>query len=284
MTIPHIKNVFYVTLLLLLLIPGYASAHQPRIVESRETIVIEPEISKAYYGQLTGVPDVFIIETTTPFNLYANILVPDIAGQKKDISATIVRDGKPFTVLDGTQFQWTQMFEQFGYDRYWTGPEYTNRVEAGTYIITVTSANNDSKYSLAIGEAENFNFKEILNALTLVPKLKTDFFNESPISFILSPFGWGLILVLYVLAGLFAFAYRFVLRKVARNTVRGASRNIGVTDRLIRLFIAVALLIWAITTTWNIFIIFLSGFALFEAIFSWCGFYAAIGKNTCPVE
>lgn len=30
--------------------------------------------------------------------------------------------------------------------------------------------------------------------------------------------------------------------------------------------------------------IFFSGFAFFEAIFSWCGFYATIGKNTCPVE
>ena len=39
----------------------------------------------------------------------------------------------------------------------------------------------------------------------------------------------------------------------------------------------------AITTTWSPILIFFSGFALFEAIFSWCGFYAAMGKNTCPV-
>jgi len=42
--------------------------------------------------------------------------------------------------------------------------------------------------------------------------------------------------------------------------------------------------LWAITTTWSPILIFFSGFAFFEAIFSWCGFYAAMGKNTCPVE
>jgi hypothetical protein len=31
-------------------------------------------------------------------------------------------------------------------------------------------------------------------------------------------------------------------------------------------------------------LIFFSGFALFEALFSWCGFYAALGKSTCPIE
>jgi hypothetical protein len=53
---------------------------------------------------------------------------------------------------------------------------------------------------------------------------------------------------------------------------------------LLRLAIGVGLFLWAITTTWSPILIFFSGFALFEALFSWCGFYAALGKNTCPVE
>lgn len=264
--------------------PGYSSAHAPRIVENRKTVVIDPEISKAYYGQLTGIPDIFIIETNTPFNLYVNILVPDTVGQKKDISATIIKNGEPLVVLDGTQFKWTQLFEPFGYDRYWAGPEYKTTVGAGTYVITITSGNNDSKYSLAIGETENFNFKEIMNALTLVPQLKNSFFDKSPISFILSPFGWGLILVLYLLAGLFGLIYRLILKKIAKNTIRGVSKNIGRTDRLIRLVIGIVLLVFSVTTTWSLILIFFSGFALFEAVFSWCGFYAAMGKNTCPIE
>jgi len=45
--------------LVFLLHPGTASAHQPRIVEDRVTVVTEPEISKAYYGKLEGVPDIY---------------------------------------------------------------------------------------------------------------------------------------------------------------------------------------------------------------------------------
>jgi Protein of unknown function (DUF2892) len=176
------------------------------------------------------------------------------------------------------------MFEPFGYDTYWTGPEYKARTEAGTYVITVTSTDNTSKYSLAIGETEHFDFAEIRNALTLVPQLKKSFFNESPISFILSPFGWGLILSLYILAAAFGFIYRFILKKLSTNTVRKASKNIGTSDRLLRLAIGVGLLLWAVTTTWNPLLIFISGFTLFESFFSWCGFYAALGKSTCPIE
>jgi TM2 domain-containing membrane protein YozV len=65
---------------------------------------------------------------------------------------------------------------------------------------------------------------------------------------------------------------------------RRVAKNIGKSDRLLRAVIGAGLLLWAITTTWSPILIFFSGFAFFEAIFSWCGFYAAMGKNTCPVE
>lgn len=280
----RITRTFPILLLLFVLIPGVAFAHQPRIIESRQTVVVEPEISKAYYGQLRGAPDTFTIQADAPFALYVNVLVPDIAGQKKDVSATIAKNGEQIAALDGTQFAWKKMFEPFGYDSYWTGPEYKAQAEPGTYVITIASANNDSKYSLAIGETENFNFKETMNALTVIPQLKRGFFNESPASFILSPFGWGLIIVLYVLASVVGLIYRFILKRVTKNSVRKARKNIGKRDRLIRLAIGAALLLLAITTDWNMVLIFFSGFAMFEAAFSWCGFYAALGKNTCSIN
>jgi len=285
MMLDTFKHTLPFLLLLFICIPGLASAHQPRIVEGTQTVVIEPAISKAYYGQLKGTPDIFTIVATSSFPLYVNVLVPDIPRQQKDVSATITKDGQTVATLDGTQFTWKTMFEPFGYDNYFQGPEYKATVEAGTYVVTVSSTNNDSKYSLAIGEAENFDFKEIKNALTLVPQLKRDFFEESPINFILSPFGWGMILILYVLAAAFGFSYRFILKKLAKqSSVRKAGRNIGTPDRLLRLLIGIGLLAWAITTTWSPVLIFFSGFALFESLFSWCGFYAAIGRSTCPVE
>ena len=231
-----------------------------------------------------GEPDVYTIDAKQAFNLYVGVLVPDIAGQKKDVSAVVLKDGKQIAVLDGVTFAWKQFFEPFGYDTYWQGPEYKARADVGIYEIRVTSPNNDSKYSLAIGEIEKFDGKEGLNALTLIPQIKKDFFNESPIGFILSPFGWGLIVIIYILAFIVGFVYRAILKKVAKNSVRGVAKNIGKSDRLVRLAIGIALLLWAITTTWSPILIFFSGFAFFEAIFSWCGFYATFGKNTCPVS
>jgi hypothetical protein len=269
---------------LVVIAPAIALAHQPRITESRETYVPEPEISKAYYGKLMGEPDTYIIESATPFDLYVNVLVPDIAGQKKDVSATVIKDGEtdtPLAVLGGADARWEKFYEPFGVSTYWRGPEYKARAESGRYEIRVWSRNNDSKYSLAIGEGEFFDAGEIWNALRLVPKIKSDFFEESPASFIKSPFGYGLIIILYILAGIALLTFRAVMRRVGKGAPRGGRKNIGTRDRLARVGIGIALLLWAITTSWNPLIIFFSGFALFEALFSWCGLYAALGKNTC---
>ena len=280
--IPLVLLALFVSIFILA--SSFASAHQPRIALSRLTTVPDPEVSKAYYGKLTGKPDVYVINAIAPFDLYVGVLVPDIAGQKKDVSAVILKDGNQIAVLDGTTFTWKQFFEKFGHDTYWQGPEYKARAEADTYEIHVSSSNNDSKYSLAIGEIEKFDGKEGLNALTLIPQIKKDFFNESPINFILSPFGWGLIAIMYLLAFIVGFIYRTILKKFAKSSPRGVAKNIGKSDRLIRLAIGVGLILWAITSTWSPILIFFSGFAFFEAIFSWCGFYAAMGKNTCLVN
>lgn len=278
------KIILVALLAVCVFLPSLASAHQPRLVQSKRTVVPSPEISKAYYSTLSGEPDVYTIPATAAFDLYVGVLVPDIAGQKKDVSAVVLKDGAQIAVLDGTAFAWKQFFEPFGHDTYWQGPEYKARAEAGTYEIRVSSANNNSKYSLAVGEIEAFNFKESINALTLIPQLKKDFFHESPINFILSPIGWGLIVILYILAFIFGFIYRAIIKKFAKQPSRGVAQNIGKPDRLIRFAIGIALLFLAIATTWSPLLIFFSGFCVFEAIFSWCGFYAAIGKNTCPIN
>ena len=280
----NLIKTFGFILVTLFLLPIFAYAHQPRITEARLTEVPNPEVSKAYYGELVGAPDVYVIKAETAFNLYVNGLVPDIANQKKDISVVILKDGVELKKLDGMNYEWKKFYEPFGADTYWMGPEYKAQAGAGTYEIIISSPKNDSKYSLAIGEIEAFDFKESINAITLIPEIKKNFFNESPVGFIVSPIGWGLIVIMYVLAVIFGLAYRFILRRFAKGSVRGVAQNIGKPDRSIRALTGVGLLIWAITTTWSPILIFFSGFVLFESIFSWCGLYAALGKNTCPIE
>jgi len=259
-------------------------AHQPRVVDRDEILVIDPEVSKAYYGELSGVHHLYTINTTEPFDLYVGILMPYAEDSKKDVVAEIRKGEKLLQVLGGENAEWVSMFEFFGQSTYWDGGEYKERVDAGEYTISVSSTNNDSKYSLAIGSIEAFDGKETLNALNLIPELKRNFFNESSFSFIKSPFGWGYILVMYILAFVFGFLYRFILKKFAKGSVRGVHKNIGKYDRGIRFAVWFVLLVWAVTTLWSPILLFLSGFALFEAIFGWCGFYAALGKSTCPIS
>ncbi|MDP1688559.1 MAG: DUF2892 domain-containing protein [bacterium] len=95
---------------------------------------------------------------------------------------------------------------------------------------------------------------------------------------------WEYLVSIYIAAFVFGFLYRSILKKFANHSVRGLNNNIGKSDRLLRLVLGIGLLIWAITTTWSPIALFFSGFCFFEAIFSWCGFYAALGKNTCLAE
>jgi magnesium-transporting ATPase (P-type) len=185
--------------------------------------------------------------------------------------------------LNGINFEWKKFFEPFGYDSYLMGPEYKTKAPPGTYEIRVWSSNNDSKYALAIGETENFDAEESANALRLIPKIKRDFFDKSPADFIFSVFGYGYVLGIFLLAFVFGFISRAVLKKIAKKSTRGLSKNINFADRFLRVFLGVALFWIAITTTWNPFVLFLSGFCFFEALAGWCGLYAAIGKNSCPV-
>lgn len=246
--------------------PFVSFAHQPRIVVDNIITVEKPEISKAYYGELSGAPNIFTISSDTPFVLYVGVLAPNIVDQKKDISAAIIKNGnmeKPLAVLEGINFKWTNFFEPFGYDSYWKGPEYKANVDAGEYSIIVWSSNNDSKYSLAIGEKEFFDIKESLNAISAIPVLKRNFFNELPVNFILSPIGYGYIIIMYILGFLICVMFKLLLNKLGRNT-KG--------NRLTNLLIGITLLIFSIFTTWNIFVMFLSGFFVSSSLLNFSVF------------
>ncbi len=266
----------------LILMPYMASAHQPRIVDATQVIVEDPEISKAYYATLSGEPHEYVIRADEAFNLYVNVLVPRGDAFKRDVSAVILKDGVEVAVLEGTSHEWTEFYEPFGADWYLMGPEYRSRAEAGEYLVRVWSSNNDSTYSLAIGEIEAFDGKEGLNALKLIPEIKNRFFQESSISFIRSPIGISYLVFMYALAFLVTYIARVLVVRFSKSAP-GTRHNLGSTDRFVRFGIALVLFGVAITTSWNPILFFFSGVALYEALARWCVLYAFIGKNTCPV-
>lgn len=175
--------------LIFLIIASFSivSAHQPRLVSDDTTItnpiVIEnPETSQAFYGELNGNPVYYKITSPKDFRLYVNILVPDIPGASTGLMSFEILDEnkKEVASFNGKNTTWTSYFEEFGGDYYLKGPEYNETKKSGTYYIKVYNTNNQGKYSLTVGDIEEFPGSEALNALILLPVLKANIF-EVPI-------------------------------------------------------------------------------------------------------
>lgn len=207
------KKIFLFAIFVFLFYAGAASAHQPRLVgQDGPTKVSDPEISKAYYGELTGEPAFFEINEAKPFDLYVNILSPDIVGTRKDFSVDIYFEDALLKKMDGTKYAWHFFYEPFGNDVYWWGPEYREpAAPAGKYKIVVSNPGNSGKYALAVGEGEVFTPGEIINAVKLIPKLKTNFFVKPAYDSFFGVAGQ------WILSGLFGFcALIFIIYLIIR--------------------------------------------------------------------
>lgn len=191
----------------LLVLVGTALAHQPRIVSDELAQVQNPEVSQAFYGQLKGKPDYYKINSEQPFRLYVGILVPDLEAIGKDVSVEITKEHEHRAeeaehkheeeeiriLLNGLDHEWTRWYEPFGGDWYYEGPELRSNppeeelpqgveVGEGTYTIKVFSPHNEGKYVLAVGEREEFPLNEIVSTLFVLPRLKAEFFERSPLT------------------------------------------------------------------------------------------------------
>ena len=265
------NNLIIVIVILFLILvswPLKVLAHQPRLVEMEKINVTEPEISKAYYGNLSGKPHIYTISTSSPIDLYVNVLVPFIEGPEKNVTVKIFKDEQLMGILSPKKGDWKEFFEPFGQSMYWKGPEFKVRAEAGKYKITVESTENNIRYVLATGEIEAFDGPESLNAILLIPKLKKDFFEESPLSFILSPLGWGYVLLLQLLVILTGFVISKILNisriKFQTKYFQSSAKNIIICG----VFFWVTILFFAIQTSWHPLLIMMSGLALFIALIS----------------
>jgi len=193
------KKVFLISIILFL-IAGPVFAHQPRIVKD-EVVITDPEISRAFYSELKGEPEKYIIKSDKDFLLYLNLLVPKNTNPEGRYSLYVFdeKEDKVGEILSSSE-EWEEFYEEFGRDYYLMGPELEKEMPAGTYTIEVYSKDNLGKYVLAVGKIENFSFGEIVNALWLVPQLKMGFFGSSPWGFLLSPFAIIPLFILIVLA------------------------------------------------------------------------------------
>ena len=162
-----------VLLIILFLISfTYALAHQPKLIKyspnsNKPHEVIEPEISKAYYGKLIGEPHYYKIESDVEFSFYAGITIPKIDDNVKWISLEVFdQNNNSIYYEDGKEYNWKAWYEPYARDWYWVGPQIGThndkefkgslKFESGTYIIKVFNEDNQGSYSLAVGDIEFF--------------------------------------------------------------------------------------------------------------------------------
>jgi hypothetical protein len=251
--------------------PTFVFAHQPRLVGENTIEVLAPEVSKAYYAELSGLPHTYYINSEKEFNLYLSLLVPKSSNPEGRFSAALydMANDEMLYFLDGDNFEWAEFFEPFGYDYYLEGPEYKTVLPAGFYRVAVFNQFNQGKYALAIGELESFDFAEMMNVLKLLPVLKKDFFNEVPAKFLLSPFGATEVAVIIIATILFMALFRFILRKVFKKYPGWFGKTLSNRARGWRVLGFVVTFVLA-ALFWSILLFVVSGVLLYQIISGWC--------------
>lgn len=255
-------------------------AHKPELVSEynvSEIEVLQPEISKAYYGIFDSETrkQMFVINSSEDFNLYANFLLPvnDNSLMDKRLTMQVYESENLLVELSGVKHEWTEFFEPFGYDKYLMGPEFEKQVGPGMYRI-ILSLDNDVElkhtekvsYSMAIGKIEDFGLQETLDTYRLIPQIKTQIFDKSGVDFVLSPLG-GFLVVIMMLAG---FVFGHLLKFIYGLCGIAAACGIQKNGRLWRGVVAVILLVWSLFYGFNKIGFFLSGLVLFEALKGFC--------------
>ncbi|MBU0613770.1 hypothetical protein KJ766_00590 [Patescibacteria group bacterium] len=194
---------FWILGILAIVLPSIALAHQPRLVETNYIEIQNPEVSQAFYAELTGTSDIYRIENDIDFRLYAGLTVPATASARTDFTLGIYQiiDSSVIEIgfFNGSDYEWELFHEKFGNDDYLKGPEFFDNewvgsglrglsVQSGEYLIKIDNSDHAGQYVLAIGDIESFPAEEALNAMFTIPKLKVQFFEKSKLSFLESPF------------------------------------------------------------------------------------------------
>ena len=182
--------------------------HQPRIVyrsqltQANPMKINKPEVSQAFYGELRGQAEYYTMSSPQGFDLYVQVLSPQIAGADKDFIVEVIRADQLVAELKGGDYGWKGFYEPFGGDDYWQGPEFEQKGAQGDYSIKVYSPDNMGKYVLVVGRVESFPFGEAVKAIVAMPRLKIYFGKSVWVSFI-NYIGLFLLVLLVFLAGAF---------------------------------------------------------------------------------
>lgn len=170
-----------------------AEAHKPRIIEDQQvTIVRDPDVSQAFYGQLNGRPAHFIIDSSAAVSLYSELTVANNANSGRDWRLTISGNNLHRSI---TSNRWRVFDEPFGGDSYLIGPQFQGAVSRPR--ITVSRPGNQGRYILVIGRAESFTPIDAVKAVYQIALIRRYWFNHSwPSAIIARPLPLALLLLM----------------------------------------------------------------------------------------
>jgi len=208
------KKIF-LTIIISFLFATPVLAHQPRLIwqNSGEIAIDQPQVSKAYYDELSGAPRTYKLNLFEPAEIYMNVLVPDLPDSRKNFSFKVFQNGEEFLSMNGETFVWEKFYEEFAGDDYWKGPEIKKVFEKGEYSIVVSNPENSGKYVFASGDIESFPFGESVKTITALPELKKYFFEKSPLTAFNNYIGIVLVVLVFLVSGIIALGI-FIFRKI----------------------------------------------------------------------
>lgn len=157
-----------------------ASAFAPVNVGSATVIVVaQPEFSKMFFGELAGTPATYAIYAEMPFQLYLNILAPDLPDARTDLTVRIDNArGESIAILEASSTPWQRWHEDLTGDAYLKGPLYQAELPAGTYKVTVANPANAGKYVLMIGDLQDIKLDTLPGIFRDIYLLKTDYLGK----------------------------------------------------------------------------------------------------------
>ena len=177
------KKIILIIFVLVMISTNYAFAHKPLNHDDSHRdfysalLIPDHRISWAIYENL-GVNEAkfYMFDAKKGDSFYASIVIPKIQGLENYAPTMLLVDKDKSVmkkVIYENGFPGNEFYEPFGQVTYWERQELRTEIpQDGTYFIVVTDEKNQSgKYSLAVGEIEDFSGEDMF---TLLPKAWLD--------------------------------------------------------------------------------------------------------------
>lgn len=175
---------------------------QPNLVwqQTGDIVISNTDSSQAFYDELQGSPRSYTIDAGSGFDLYLNVLTPELVNgaARYSIAVYLQKDDgteEQLSLLYGPTAEWKEYYESFSREYYMKGPELDKNFPAGKYRIEISSLDNIGKYVLASGKTKTWEPMGLFSLYWKLPKLKMDFFKTSIWQLAFSPLMIAIVIV-----------------------------------------------------------------------------------------